>query len=377
MNLSFRNFLLLLLFLSVCQVQYVYAQSKMAERSITSTHLKKNIKLLISLPEGYTASSTSYPVLYVLHSYNKAMQEIVDLLKKGNKEFSPMIVVGIEEGDGNLNRLADNARYDAFLACIEKEIFPAVEKQYRANGQRIAYGQSLSGSFTLYAFLTKPTLFDGYIAASKQWYEKNNLFFTSLADTKLKSPESFAGKKIFLASLNGAYSNSNIPEVNKQMKAFASLLQTKSGNKVSAHYQAFDDWGLSPLPGFKEGLQFVSKAESHNTTPTSPLTMTQTSTGKWVITDLKKTTLYDVFNYDNGPDYASEGLIRVVKNGKIGYADAKTYRLVIAPQFDCAYPFEKGKAKVSTHCTTIRKDEHSTWQSDHWQFIDKSGKLSK
>jgi hypothetical protein len=104
-----------------------------------------------------------------------------------------------------------------------------------------------------------------------------------------------------------------------------------------------------------------------------PLAMTQTHDGKWVITDSQKTPLYEVFFYDNGPDYPSEGLIRVLKNGKIGYADATTFALVIEPQFDCAFPFEGGKAKVSKQCQTLKDGEHSTWTSDHWKYVDKQG----
>lgn len=89
--------------------------------------------------------------------------------------------------------------------------------------------------------------------------------------------------------------------------------------------------------------------------------------------DHQKTVLYNVFIYDNGPDYPAEGLIRVVKDGKIGYADAATYALVIEPQFDCAYPFEHGQAKVSTSCQSIQDGEHKLWTSDHWQYIDKQG----
>ncbi len=103
--------------------------------------------------------------------------------------------------------------------------------------------------------------------------------------------------------------------------------------------------------------------------------MIQTTNGKWVIMDSKKTTLYEVFPYDNGPDNPSEGLIRVVKNGKIGYADAKTYAIVITPQYDCAFPFENGKAKVSNNCKTVKDGEHSVWTSDTWQYVDKKGKF--
>ncbi len=108
---------------------------------------------------------------------------------------------------------------------------------------------------------------------------------------------------------------------------------------------------------------------------TSALTMEQTADGKWVILDGQKTALYEVFIYDNGPDYEAEGLIRVVKNGKIGYADAKTYAIVIEPQFDCAFPFENGKAKVSNQCKMVKDGEHSIWESDAWQYVDKAGKI--
>ncbi|HMQ48538.1 MAG TPA: WG repeat-containing protein [Saprospiraceae bacterium] len=98
--------------------------------------------------------------------------------------------------------------------------------------------------------------------------------------------------------------------------------------------------------------------------------------GKWVVIDRQENVLYEVFPYDNGPDYPSEGLFRIVQNGKIGYADADTYAVVIEPQFDCAYPFENGKAKVSQQCQTIKDGEHSVWESDTWQYIDKEGKIS-
>ncbi len=177
------------------------------------------------------------------------------------------------------------------------------------------------------------------------------------------------------ASLNGAYNNNNIPEVNAQMTAFAQRLETQSGGGITARYRAFDDWGISPQPGLYEGLLLVGKKETAAPPKAPKLTMQQTQNGKWVIMDSKKTVLYDVFIYDNGPDYAAEGLIRVVKNGKIGYADAKTFVLVIEPQFDCAFPFENGKAKVSNQCKSVKVGEYSEWQSDNWKFVDKKGKF--
>jgi hypothetical protein len=125
----------------------------------------------------------------------------------------------------------------------------------------------------------------------------------------------------------------------------------------------------------EKATQEPATAAPATPTTNAPLTMEQTADGKWVIMDGQKTALYEVFIFDNGPDYEAEGLIRVVKNGKIGYADAKTYAIVIEPQFDCAFPFEGGKAKVSNQCRTVKDGEHSIWESEAWQYVDKQGKF--
>jgi hypothetical protein len=99
-----------------------------------------------------------------------------------------------------------------------------------------------------------------------------------------------------------------------------------------------------------------------------------TPSGSFIAIDQQKNVLCEVFPYDNGPDYTSDGLFRIIGNGKIGYADSVTGKIVIPPQFDCAWPFEDGVAKVSTDCKTQSDGEHTIWLSDHWFYIDKNGK---
>lgn len=88
---------------------------------------------------------------------------------------------------------------------------------------------------------------------------------------------------------------------------------------------------------------------------------------------------YKAFQYDNGDDYVSEGLYRIVDNeGHIGYAD-ETGKTVISPRFAFAYPFEGGKAKVTN--SGQRKnvagsnEEYWYWESDDWYYIDRKGKI--
>jgi len=89
--------------------------------------------------------------------------------------------------------------------------------------------------------------------------------------------------------------------------------------------------------------------------------------------DRQQNVLYQVFNYDNGPDEPVDGLFRIVIEKKIGYADAVTGKIIIQPQFDCAFPFANGVAQVSNNCKTKAHGEYSEWLSDHWFYIDTAG----
>lgn len=93
-----------------------------------------------------------------------------------------------------------------------------------------------------------------------------------------------------------------------------------------------------------------------------------------VAIDRNEKILYQVFNYDNGPDPTSNGLFRIIQNSKIGYANAKTGAIVIQPTYTCAWEFQKGKAKVATNCSIKQEDEHSLWISEEWFYINKKGK---
>jgi len=94
--------------------------------------------------------------------------------------------------------------------------------------------------------------------------------------------------------------------------------------------------------------------------------------GTLIAIDKTNAELFEVYKYDNGPDYISDGLFRILKNGKIGFANING-TIVIEPRFSCAYPFKNGKAKVSLDCKQITGNEHSRWESDNWFYIDLKG----
>lgn len=98
----------------------------------------------------------------------------------------------------------------------------------------------------------------------------------------------------------------------------------------------------------------------------------------FVAIDRQQKILYNVLALDNGPDYSSEGLFRILKKGKIGYADSLTGKIIIRPTFDCALPFENGGAKVSKYCDKVKfHDGHIFWSSHRWFYIDRTGRKVK
>lgn len=83
------------------------------------------------------------------------------------------------------------------------------------------------------------------------------------------------------------------------------------------------------------------------------------------------------YQYDNGDDYVSDGLYRIVdKDGLIGYA-TEYGKVAIAPRFAFGFPFDNGRAKVTDtgHLEEVEGSggEYHYWKSDNWYWIDKTG----
>lgn len=92
-----------------------------------------------------------------------------------------------------------------------------------------------------------------------------------------------------------------------------------------------------------------------------------------VAVNRNKELIFDAYLFDNGPDYINEGLFRIKRNGKIGYADP-TGKVVIPAIYSCADPFKNGKARVALDCESVSDGDHTMSKSEHWFYIDKTGK---
>jgi predicted alpha/beta superfamily hydrolase len=153
-------------------------------RKITSALVtNQEYELHIMLPSGYENSNKKYPVLYLMDSQWDFPLVTALYGQQYFDGFVPsVIIVGVTWGGTNPNpdslrardytptkeaRSPQSGGAATFLSFMEKELFPFVEKNFKADtNDRTLMGCSLGGLFTLYALFTKPLLFQKYVAAT-------------------------------------------------------------------------------------------------------------------------------------------------------------------------------------------------------------------
>ncbi|OFX85144.1 MAG: hypothetical protein A2W99_07010 [Bacteroidetes bacterium GWF2_33_16] len=96
--------------------------------------------------------------------------------------------------------------------------------------------------------------------------------------------------------------------------------------------------------------------------------------------DKQENKLFEIYPFDNGPDYISDGTFRIIENNKMGIADTSG-KILIKPIYDFTYGFENGIAIVNIGGHSERSDptdpncEYYTWAGGYWGIIDRQGNI--
>ena len=161
---------------------------------LQSTQLNEKRILNIYLPEGYNKTDTvTYPVTYLLDgSADEDFIHITGLYQFNNFSWINRVPKTIIVGIANIDRkrdftyastlAADTRRYpttghsDKFIAFLEKELQPYIQRHYKTNGQKTIIGQSLGGLLATEILLKKPEMFNKYIIISPSlWWDNGSL----------------------------------------------------------------------------------------------------------------------------------------------------------------------------------------------------------
>ncbi|HZX74535.1 MAG TPA: alpha/beta hydrolase-fold protein [Cyclobacteriaceae bacterium] len=222
---------------------------------IQSEELGENRILNIYLPDGYNNDDTSkYPVIYLLDgSADEDFIHIVGLVQFNSfpwiNRIPKSIVVGIATVDRKRDFTyptiveEDKKRYpttghsDRFIAFIEKELQPFIEKKYRTNANKTIIGESLGGLLATEILFKKPTLFNQYIIVSPSlWWDNASL----LNQTPSILQDNFSQKtKIYIGVGKEGLAPTSAPHV---MEVEANLLAEKIKNTKSKNVSMYFDY---------------------------------------------------------------------------------------------------------------------------------------
>ena len=271
MSKKCRIFIIVTILCSLTSIDTVYGQNRnntnSISKSIKSTILGEDRTVLIHLPANYKDSNSLYP-----DGNKKLLRKTattIHRLSRRNINSPDMIVVTIENTNRNRDMWPTHTKYfpesqalgsTDFLDFFEKELIPHIESHYRTNTNRIICGQSLSAVFTLYAFLTKPYLFNSYITCSGAFPDCEP-FFKELSQKAFQKPEQFEGKNIIITH---GLKDPLDPDgnIHQQMTEFSKSVTTNLENQVSCKYLLYENEGHVPKGSLKDGLTFLVESEN-------------------------------------------------------------------------------------------------------------------
>lgn len=88
----------------------------------------------------------------------------------------------------------------------------------------------------------------------------------------------------------------------------------------------------------------------------------------------KEDVLFRVATLDNGPDPVNDGLFRIIKNNKTGFANLEG-EIVIQPSFDSALPFRDGFAVVCVGGNDEKDGDYTLHVGGKWGLVNTSGEV--
>lgn len=228
--------------------------------TIKSQVLNEERRIWISLPEDYDNGKELYPILLKCDAMGKGhfMARVNDIYNGISAKTIPaVILVSIENTDRSRDMYPQDdvkkgisGEADKFQAFIETELIPYLEKTFRTDNFRILMGESDSSMFAVYSMLSKPQIFNAYIASSPELGYFGD-YFHNLYDKSIDAND-FSKTKLFI--IHGDKDNSRILE---SVPPFIDLLKQNQETGLTWKYSVIKDAGHVPSESMLSGLEFI------------------------------------------------------------------------------------------------------------------------
>lgn len=235
--------------------------------TLNSQVLGEDRTVFVALPASYGRGAERYPVVYLTDAdWNLAHTRSSAQLLGRNRLMPEVIIVGITHRDrvrdlyatrsnfthnGRTIQFPTSGNADQFLAFIERELIPWVERSYRTSSLRIFAGHSAGGYFALHAMRTQPNLFQAVIAASPwlAWDEKKELreLVPFVASPRLRV------RALFLSHA------SESPDMKPDVDALVAALRQRGDSSVQWAVREYPDetHDTDVLKSYYDGLRII------------------------------------------------------------------------------------------------------------------------
>jgi Predicted hydrolase of the alpha/beta superfamily len=276
---------------SISQNRFVTADVIPAGKIIDTIHskiLNEDRFIWVQLPEVARQSRTKkFPVIFVLDAeanFDATKNVLEDLSKEHSfKSGEDVILVGIGNiwlryRDYSPTHVDASPWVDAptamttgggekFIAFLEKELLPFLEKKYPVLSNRTLIGHSMGGLQVINILLKHSHLFDDYIAIDPSlWWDENKLLSESAS---LLRDKSFENKRLFLAVANETEKRMGLEQVRKDTStktvlirpsiSFVELVEKNKQNKLRFEWKFYKDEHHMTIntPATYDGLKFL------------------------------------------------------------------------------------------------------------------------
>ncbi|HKO42858.1 MAG TPA: alpha/beta hydrolase-fold protein [Pyrinomonadaceae bacterium] len=235
--------------------------------TIKSNVLGEDRRILVRTPANYDTNKATYPVMYMTDgdAHIAHTSGSIDFLARQGR-MSELILVGIPNTDRTRDlspskpsttgatgapQFPTAGGADKFLQFIETELIPEINKRYRVTPYKILAGHSLGGMFAVHTMVTRPDLFNSYIAVSPALQWDNQLVVK-------RAEEFFKNRKEFDATFFMTIANEPGPleDAFHQFKQLLSKNQT-TGFVWDAQEMPDEDHGTVVLRSHYFGLRKV------------------------------------------------------------------------------------------------------------------------
>lgn len=255
---NFLATILLFLFFGSTSAQTQEGNPRALNAVITSEILDEERDFIIYLPDDYYASENLYPVLYILDGrthFHHATGAVNFLSVYG--KIPDMIVVSIINVDRNRDfspvhdeSIPTSGGADKFLGFMSGELIPSMDSDYRTSGFNVLMGHSFGGTFAVYSLLTKPEVFDAYIAISPYLHYADNYLVKESA-VSLK-PYKKNRKYVYMTV-------GDEPGYFDPLEAFSSSIRDNTKGTVDFQYVKMlaEDHASVPYISLYNGIRFI------------------------------------------------------------------------------------------------------------------------